>query len=332
MENKKYKAVVIGCGRIGAEIFRYRKKIGPATHAEAYQTNPRVELLGLVDTDPKKLKAAGRYFPKALLFNSAEEMFQKIKPDVVSVATPAGSHFSLVKLAAKFKTPAIVCEKPIAESIKDAGEMIKTCRENKSLLFINHQRRFSKSIREWQKNIKKGFLGEIIQGNSYYYNGLFNGGTHTVDLLIFFLGKIDWVRATINKRTSWKKDDKNIDAWLGFKNGALVAIQSLPRNYTFANFYFYGTKGRIAIKNLAYNLEYQKLVKNRDYKGYYQLASPRIYKEKKNFMVSMISHVVNCLDGKEKPVSSGEDGLAALRILFALKESAENNSKIIRMK
>jgi len=332
MENKKYKAAVIGCGRIGAEIFLYNKKIRPATHAEAYQNNPKVELLGLVDTNPKKLQAAGRYFPKAILFNSAEEMFQKIKPDIVSVATSAESHFFLVKLAAKFKTPAIVCEKPISESIKDAREMIKICRENKSLLFINHQRRFSKSIRKWRENIKKGILGEIIQSNSYYYNGLLNGGTHTIDLLMFFLGKVDWVRAIKNDRTSWKKDDINIDAWLGFKNGTLVTIQSLPQNYTFSNFYFYGTKGRIAIKNLAYDLEYQKLVKNRDYKGYYRLALPRTYKEKKTFMALMAEHVVNCLDGKEKPVSSGEDGLAALNTLFALKESAENNGKIIRTK
>jgi len=37
------------------------------------------------------------------------------------------------------------------------------------------------------------------------------------------------------------------------------------------------------------------------------------------------------LDGREKPVSRGEDGLAALKILFAIKKSAKNQGKIIKI-
>ena len=331
MSDKKYKAAVIGCGGIGAEEWNYSKGVQPGTHAAAYKNNFKVNLAALVDINQKKLKRAGQYFPEVPLFSSAKKMFEKIKPDIVSIATNSGSHASLVKMAAKHKTSAILCEKPIAESIKEAEEMIKICEKNKSLLFINHQRRFDPLLQQWRSEIKKGIIGKIVQVNCYYYNGLFNSGTHMIDLLRFFLGDINWVRGIINEQTSWKENDKNIDALVGFKSGTVAAMQTLPKNYGFSEFYFYGTKGYFAIKNLGYEIECRKLIENKYCKGFYQL-SENIKKEGKarSLMSSVVSHIVSCLDGRAKPVSRGEDGLAVLKALFALKKSAGKN-KIIKL-
>jgi len=332
MKNKKYKAAVIGCGRVGAEEWNYSKEVQPETHAACYKNNPNVELAGLADINYKKLENAGKYFPNVALFNSAEDMLKKIKPDIVSIAADSASHFSLVKLAAKYKTPAILCEKPIAQSIKQAEEMIKTCKKNKSLLFINHQRRFDPLLQQWQIKIRNGLIGKIVQVNCYYYNGLLNSGTHVVDLLRFFLGEVDWVKGFINKETSWKKDDDNIDALIKFKNGALATLQTLPKNYGLSDYHFYGEKGYFAIKNLGYEIEYKKSIENKYCKGFYQL-SDNIEKEGKprSLVNSVVNHVVFCLDGKTKQVSKGEDGLAALKVIFALRESAKKQGKTIKL-
>lgn len=332
MKNKIYKAVVIGCGRIGAEKGNYKKDVQPGTHAGAYDINPRIELAGLTDIDKKRLRVAEKYFPGVPLFDSAQDMFKKIRPDIVSIATNPDSHALLVKLAAMYKTPAIVCEKPIAETIKQAKEMIRVCKKNKCLLFINHLRRFDPLLWKWRIKIKKNLIGDIIQGNCYYYNGLFNNGTHSIDLLRFFLGKIDWVKAVTNIKTSWDKRDKNVDALISFKNGAQIVMQSLPQNYGFFNFYFYGTKGYFALKNLGYEIEYRKLIKNRYFRGYYQLSDKAEQEGGiRSFMKAMASHVVFCLDNQKKPLSTGEDGLAVLNVLFALRKSAEKDGKIIKL-
>lgn len=330
---KKYKAVVIGCGKIGVEVKLYRKEIQPATHAGAYKNHPKVELAALVDINSERLKSASKYFPGIPLFNSAKKMFEKTNPDIVSIATPPNSHSQLVQLAAKFKPRAIVCEKPISNSLREAKKMIKAYKENKSLLFINHQRRFDPLIRKWRDKIKNGLVGDILQVSCYYYNGLFNNGTHLIDLLRFLLGEISWVKGIENIKTSVSREDKNIDALIGFRNNARAIIQSLPKNYGCFNFYFYGTKGRVAFKNLTYEIEYRKLVENKYYKGYYQFSEP-IKKEGKirSFMASTVNHVVACLEGRDRPVSGGEDGLAALKVLLALKKSAGNNGKLIRVK
>ncbi len=331
MKQKKYKATVIGCGRIGAEVGNYSKEVQPGTHAGVYQNHPKIELAALVDINPDKLKVAEEYFPNVPLFKSAKEMLEKINPDIVSIATPPNSHSELVRLAAQFKTKAIVCEKPISESLKEAVEMIKICRQSKSLLFINHQRRFDPLIRKWRDKIKSGLIGNVLQGSCYYYNGLFNNGTHIIDLLRFFLGEVSWVKGIFNLKTSVFREDKNIDALIGFRNGTRVSIQSLSKNYGFFNFYFYGTKGLISLKNLTYEIEYKKLIKNKYCKGYYQLSKP-IKKEGKarSFMSSMVKHVIACLERRDQLVSRGEDGLATLKILLSLRESAKNNGKLIK--
>ena len=98
MKQKKYKAAVIGCGRIGVEVGNYSKEVQPGTHAGAYQNHPRIELVALVDINPDRLKVAEEYFPNVPLFKSAKEMLEKIKPDIISIATPPENHYQLLIL------------------------------------------------------------------------------------------------------------------------------------------------------------------------------------------------------------------------------------------
>lgn len=330
---KKYSVAVIGSGKIAIEVENYSKATQPATHAGAFQNHPRLDLMGFVDVDKKRLYRTQKYFPGTTLFLSAEKMLQTLRPDIVSIATYPDSHLELIKLAAKYKARGILCEKPITETIKDAEEIIKICKKNKIVLLVNHMRRFDPIIREWRERVINGYIGDIVQATCYYYNGLLNNGTHSIDLLRFFIGEVDWVRGALNKITTISEDDNNIDGFIGFKNGARVAIQSLPKNYGFLNFYFYGTKGRFLIKNAGYTVQFRKLVENKNYKNYYQLSRPIMETGKiRSFMAPMASHMVKCLDGVEKPLNTGEDGLAALKVVEALRESARNNGKLVKIK
>ncbi len=332
MKQKKYKAAVIGLGRIGAEERNYKKEVRPATHAAMYSKNPKIKLVALVDNNPEKLKRAGRQFPNAALFFSAKEMMSQIKPDIVSIATPPDSHLPLVKLAAEYGVKAIVCEKPIAGSLSQAKAIINICKKNKSMLFVNHQRRFDPLLRAWQAKIKKGIIGKVVQCSCFYYNGFLNNGTHVIDLLLFFLGKPKWVRAVENKETSWKKGDKDLDVLIEFKNKTRVAIQALPKNYVFSDICFFGKKGRVSITNMTYSVEFQKLARNKYFNGYYAL-SDKVEKTGKirSFMEHVAENVVDCLQGRAKPYSTGEDAMGALKIIFAARKSAEKNGKIIKL-
>jgi len=312
---KKYKAAVIGCGRIGAEEWCYPQNIRPATHAATYFGHPKIELVGLCDIDSEKLKKAKKFFPGVFLYNSAKKMLGTTKPDIVSVATHTNTHYRFVKMAADFGAKAIVCEKPMADSTKKAELMIKACKRKKCLLFINHSRHFDSLINKWQKRVQGGALGKVLQVNSFYHNGFFNNGTHIIDLLIWFLGKAEKVSGVYNSLTSNSQRDKNIDAVIYFKNSARAFIQSLPEKRGLTEWFFYGQKGDLFLKKLGMEINYKNTT----------------MEKQRSLMSQMVSYVISCLEKKQKPKSTGEEALSVLKILFSIKKSADNNGKIINV-
>lgn len=309
---KKYKAVVIGCGRIGAEEWRYKNNIKPVTHAAAYFMHPKIELAALCDTDSKKLKKANKLFEGVALYESAAKMLKENNPDIVSVATHADTHFKFAKMAAESGAKAIICEKPMANSIKKAELLIKICKQKKCLLFINHSRHFDPLIKKWQEKVQNGLLGKILQVNCLYYNGMFNNGTHIIDLLRWFLGEVKEVSGVLNMTTSNPKKGENIDAIIIFQNGSRAVLQSVTEEKKLTEWIFYGEKGDVALKKLGIEVCYKNVK----------------FGTKRSLALPMVSHVTSCLEDKEKPQSTGQDGLEVLKILFAIKKSAQNNGKI----
>lgn len=332
MKKKNYKAAVVGCGNIGASVGNYNKAVQPGTHAGAYQLNKKTKLAVLVDVDKAQLEKAKKYFPGVPQYTDAEKMYKEIKPDIVSIATPTKHHYDNVMLAAENKVPIILCEKPIADDIQKAKEMIAACKKSGSRLFINHMRHFDPLLLKWAERVRGGHIGDVYQGNAFYYNGLYNNGTHLLDMLRMFMGEVDWVSARYNKNTSNKPDDLNVDGMIVFKNGALVSLQSLSKNYGFFGFRIFGETGLVNVRNLCFEVEYRKKINNKNYKGFYELDK-KIKKEGKNrsYIKSVINYLVSYADGKEKAISTGEDGLAVLNILAAIKKSAEADGKKIKV-
>ncbi|MEK7663918.1 MAG: Gfo/Idh/MocA family oxidoreductase [Patescibacteria group bacterium] len=312
---KKYKAVVIGCGRIGAQEWNYSRNVRPATHAAAYFKNSKIELVGLCDIDSEKLKKAKKLFPDVSLYSSAKKMLKETKPDIVSVATHTNTHYKFVKMAAGLGVKAIVCEKPIADSLGEAKEMVKLCRQKKCLLFVNHSRHFDSLIQRWQRKVKNGILGNVLQSYSAYHNGLFNNGTHIMDLLRMFLGEVKEVIGFYNNLTSNPKRDKNVDAIIFFKSGARAFLQSVSEKQKLTEWSFYGEKNKLFLKKLGMQISYNNL----------KIGSQR------SLMAQMVWHIVSCLEKRERPQSTGQDGLEVLKVLFAIKKSANNNGKIINV-
>lgn len=333
-KSKKYKAAVIGCGKIGLFTEQDPKRIKPATHAGAFASNPRTDLVAVCDIDEEKLKIGRSLFPGVLTYDSCEKMFEEVKPDIVSIATHVDSHRPLVELAAEHHVKAIICEKPIAPDIEDAKAMIDTCVKFGSMLFVNHLRRFDPLLRRAAWEVRQGKIGEISQVSCYYTNGIMNTGTHLIDLLRMFLGECREVRAMENTPTSHLAGDINLNGMMKFDNGATITFQSLEvKDYTIFDLYFYGRRGVLHITRFGFEVEWTGIRDSVDFDGYKDLDILRSQKEggPRSFMAPVAEHVVACLDGKESPCSRGEDGLKALEVLLALKQSAEADGKKIKL-
>lgn len=320
------RAAVVGCGRIGCGFDDDPRRKYASTHARAYLQTDGIELAALCDTDAVKLNRYATKFGVRARYTNYKEMLDKEEPDIVSICTLSSSHLEITRAALGKGVRGIFCEKPIAESLGAADQMIRLCAERGVVLMIDHQRRFDPAHRHLAQFVQEGGLGRAQQGTCYYTAGVANTGTHLFDLLRFYLGDVAWVSGRISSCPSPSTADPNIDGWVGFANGATVALQALDvAAYTIFEIALFGTKGRLRLGAHGYKAEFEEARPSERYSGYSELFPAALAVETEftqELLISGVAHLVDCVRHGANPVSSGEDGRAALEIICALSQSA----------
>ena len=330
--DKKYRGVVIGCGRIGATFDIDSGLVKPASHAAALQQNPRTELVGLVDPDPAQLKRAGEQYQVAT-YSDARECLEATKPDVVVIATPPETHEALLALALELRVPAVICEKPVSDTVESAQRMLKAAAASSSIVVLNHQRRFFPLFREARERIAGGELGRIQQVTGYYTNGILNNGSHLVDAIHFLLDDTAvWAMGVQNTLNTAAPFGPNVDGLVGFSKGAVAAVQSLDNNsYGAHELQIFGTRGALLIRQYGFSFEYVPAKEGVTFVGAKELdwAHAETKFESRSMVEATLVHAIEVLDGQTKPQSTLEDGYKVMQVLGGLVLSAAAGGKKI---
>jgi UDP-N-acetyl-2-amino-2-deoxyglucuronate dehydrogenase len=268
------KFAIVGCGRIAQRHAEHINNIG--------------KLVAVCDINEK----AGRELSikyNCKFFTKIDEMLSKISGvNVISICTPNGLHakHSILSLEAGFN---VLCEKPMAISSYDCGQMISAAEKSNCRLFIVKQNRFNPPVEAVKKIIDKGILGKIFsvqlncfwnRNNDYYANSwkgtknldggtLFTQFSHFIDLLYWLIGDVKKVFSILNNfahKDIIDFEDSGVVA-LEFNNGALGAINynvnSFKQNME-GSLTIFAENGTIKIGGQYLNeLEYQNI---RDYK------------------------------------------------------------------
>jgi predicted dehydrogenase len=256
MENK-IKWGVIGSGGI-ARRRTIPEGIVHAKHAE----------LSLVyDVDSEVNEAVAKEFHSTAVQSIEALVGSDI--DAVYVASPANMHLDHVIASANGKKH-ILCEKPLGMTIGEAEKMIKVSKQNGVFLGTALMMRFLSQHQAALKLIKDGKLGKPVFGRaqlSCWYppivdawrqdpktgggGSLMDMGSHCIDLLEMFFGKVKSVSCFINNNIhSYKSEDSAIVS-LFFENGALGTVDTyfcIPDNSSKNVLELYGSKGSILAK------------------------------------------------------------------------------------
>ncbi|MBN1162058.1 MAG: Gfo/Idh/MocA family oxidoreductase [Dehalococcoidales bacterium] len=332
---KKYRAGIVGCGRIGSEFDTDPKRKTVSTHAGAYSASDAIELVAVSDLNEEKLVKCGRRWGITSLYQDYKKMLAEQNLDIISICTWNSTHLDIVKEALNNGVKAVFCEKPIADALKNADEMVKRCDEKGVILQIDHQRRFDRVHQSVRDYIQGGKLGNIQQATFYYTAGIANTGSHMLDLLRFFFGDADWVQALYSQVQAPNPDDPNIEGMVKFRNGVFCSLKPCDVSaYNIFEMDCLGTKGRLKITRSGYDLEYYEARESDLFSGYKELfqSKPPLNKDApREFMTSAVSHLVECLKEGGQSVSSGQDGRAALELICACHESARADGKRITL-
>jgi len=222
---------IIGCGRIAERHAEHIQKVG--------------RLLAVCDIIPARAEALGEKH-HCRIYYSVDDLLQCEKDvRVVAVCSPNGLH-ALHTMKALNAGKDVLCEKPMAITSYDCGEMIKAAEKNNRRLFIVKQNRFNPPVAAVKQAIDKGLLGRIFsiqlncfwnRNDAYYLNSwkgtqnmdggtLFTQFSHFIDLLYWMVGDVKKAYAltgNFNHTDSIAFEDTGV-ALLEFYNGCLGTV------------------------------------------------------------------------------------------------------------
>ena len=112
----QYSAAVIGVGKAGGGGPKGGGHAIGYTHAQMFQSDPRVKLIAGADINADNLQAFADKFsvPRA---SPPTATCCALKPDLVSIGTYVGLHCEMIEAAAQAGVKGILCEKPFVASV-----------------------------------------------------------------------------------------------------------------------------------------------------------------------------------------------------------------------
>lgn len=262
---------IVGCGRIAQR------------HAEHIHNTIGCTLVATCDIEfDKAQKLADAY--GSIPYSSIEELLENKDIDIISICSPNGlhAHHSILGLNAGKH---VLCEKPMAISAYDCGEMIKAAEKANRRLFIIKQNRYNPPVAAVKSLIENGQLGKISsvqlscfwnRNENYYANSWkgtkeLDGGTlytqfsHFVDLLYYLIGDVKEVKAyggNFQHQGIIEFEDTGV-VILKFHNGAIGTINYTVNSYKKnmeGSLTIFGDKGTVKIGGQYLNeLEYQQI-------------------------------------------------------------------------
>lgn len=334
-KRKKYSAAVIGCGRIASTFDDDPLREHPATHAGAYSSSNKIEIVSASDCDKSQLSAFGKKWGCKKLYTDYKAMLVTERPDIVSVCLPTAFHCESVVFAAKAGAKAIFCEKPLASSLKEADKMIAACRKSKTKLIINHTRRWDTGYTLPKKLIDQGKIGKIHTITGYCPNTLSESGSHMFDMMLYYGGSAEYVYARPDLEIDKKQHVKEpgADGFISFRSGAAgFYAGSGTKDYLIFEIDIVGSAGRIRITENGRNIMLYKSATSENYGNYKELS---LQKQKlprpKNRMIAAVEDIVSCIETGRESFSPGEAGRNALELIAAFRLSIKGNGKKVSL-
>lgn len=323
------RAGIIGCGRIAGSFDKDPKRKYIATHAGAYKKISKTKLVAVCDQDKKKLKEFSHDWKVKRLYTDYRAMLRKENLDVLSICTWPPSHFEIAKFAINAGIKTIFCEKPITKKLNEADKLIRLCEKNRVAFAVNHTRRWDAGHIKVKEFIKASKLGSLSHVICYYTAGISNTGTHLFDLLRFFLGDAKSVYASQNP--VFGDQDPTLSGQILFKNGVLVTLIGLNvSDYLIFEFDFYGSKGRLRLTQSGFDHEFWKVGENQLFSGYKQLLPSKLNLNLKNktMMINAVTDLIRSARNHRAPACGVEDGMKALELVCAFKESFKFDKQV----
>jgi len=303
---KQLRVGVIGVGTMGKN------------HARLYSELLGVELIGVVDVNETLATSIAQSYGCKPFADCNDLLGENL--DALSIAVPTTLHKN-VALDAIQRGINVLVEKPIADTVENADEIIKAALKNGVKLMVGHVERFNPAIIKLKELVGNGLLGNIVSISAKRvgpYNPrirdvgiILDLGTHDIDIMSYLYGeKIKEVYASAGSVVHSHEDHAIIT--LNFDSGSSGVIDTnWLTPHKVRNLTVIGSRGIAEVNYIEETLKIFDQEWIRDAKI-----------EKEEPLKLELLHFIDCVQNDREPLVSGEQGKHALEVALAAVESA----------
>ena len=320
-------------------------------HVQSIEANPDLQIVAVCDEVEAKAQAAGSQ-TGAVAYTDARQMLEAEKLDIATVLTHSGDHFRTGMLAAPL-VDTLVVEKPLTLTLEHADTLVEACDRHNTRLFVVKQNRYNPPVVRAHEALEAGRFGKLVLGTvrvrwcrpqAYYdrdaWRGtwkddggvLTNQASHHIDLLRWFMGPVESVKAyTTRRMVDIETEDTGV-AVLRFTSGALGVVEATtatrPRDLE-GSLSIMGETGSVVIAGFAVN-EMQTWNFADE-----QAEDASVFDSSTNpDNVYGFGHqvfyrdVVECIRTGRRAMLSGLEGRKSLELITAIYESAASGREV----
>lgn len=325
---------VVGCGA-HAQI----------AHLPFIRKNNHCNLVAICDTDVRKLDHLGSKYGTPKKYQDFQEIVEDKGIEALVIATPSYLHAPMTIAALKYGKD-VLCEMPIATSLKETREMIRVAGRTKQKLIPAMSNRLRPDVQVLKKFIKEGELGGVYYAKAGWLIGTHEWilspgrresistgggafltlGVHLLDIALFLLAnkKPQTIFASVHRKEPGTEVEDTAMCTINFSDETLLTIEVgwsllFEKDFLYCN--VFGNKGAALLNPL----KIQKELHNNLFNVTPTIAHKKIYRTSYEMQTQ---YLVDCLMRKKQPPTSKEDLIGIAQITDAFYTSAKKKQMI----
>lgn len=311
------------------------------SHAAAYAEQEGVEVVAVCDlrqdlVDQFVSRWSSRW-PAIKGYTRFEEMLADAELDLLSVCVPDHVHAGVVIPAAEAGVRGILCEKPLATTLKDADAMIEAVNRNGCAMIVEHTRRWVPEFAIARRMIQDGEIGAVRTVESSWHLPramLFRNGTHFIDVMLYLVdGEPQAVLASLPEEFAAYgpryAGDGGRDPKLDPPASAIIKMQSGIRGIfhlagspsTLGLFRVVGETGEIVIQVDGGGVTTAELIKVDGKSRAFRRPFSRV-QYRYGSIGGAVNELIGLVDGRiDTPTSTPQDGRKTLSVCIGILQS-----------
>ena len=313
---------IIGFGYWGTNLVRNFKNI------------KNCNVTHIAESEVSRHKQIHELYPD-ITISTFDEIIKNSDVDAVVIATHISSHYSLAKKALE-NDKHVLIEKPMADSVKNALELIRLSKQQNKILMVDHTYLYTGVVQEIKKLTKDGSLDEILYIDSIRanlgkfqsdFNVLWDLAPHDISIVNYLINEKPISVQAIGK--SYTKNELESIAYLvlHYKSNKIIHLTcSWVSPIKIRTMIIAGSKKMLVFDDLEqkkiriYDKNFQNGITSND-----DILEPKF--SSKEGLLAMAEDFVSSIINDKEPLSDSTSGLEVVKILEAAQKSIKNNGE-----